>query len=154
MWYCVYTTLRWHKCVNKKRDNNRVSLKTFFCATTSFHHRFKSQFDSSTAEPKPSLLIPKRHFKTSNKGTLSCFIKSLLYYCIKSSLYYDYMITCIWYSIHSSVQSHIHNKSLDWMSTKESNIFVALSFHLLRVISDDRAAQCICCLHLTRCWRK
>ncbi len=30
------------------------------------------------------------------------------------------------------------------MSAEESDIFVVLSFHLLRVISDDSAAQCIC----------
>ncbi len=41
------------------------------------------------------------------------------------------VIICIWYSIHSSVQSHIHNKSLLWMPTEESDIFVVLSFHLL-----------------------
>ncbi len=41
-----------------------------------------------TAEPKPLLLIRKRHFRTSNEETSSCFIENLLYYCIKSSLYY------------------------------------------------------------------
>ncbi len=42
--------------------------------------------DSLTAEPKPPLLIKKRHFRDSNEGMLSCLIKSLLYYCIKSSV--------------------------------------------------------------------
>ncbi len=42
--------------------------------------------DSLTAEPKPPLLIKKRHFRNSNEGMLSCLIKSLLYYCIKSSV--------------------------------------------------------------------
>ncbi len=37
------------------------------------------------------------------------------------------------------------------MSAEESDIFVVLSFNLLRMISDDSAAQCICWLYLTRC---
>ncbi len=58
------------------------------------------------------------------------------------------VITCIWYSIHSSAQSHIHNKTLVWISAEESVIFVVLSFHLLRVISDGSASQCICCTYI------
>ncbi len=50
------------------------------------------------------------------------------------------VITCIWYSIHSSDQSHIHIKTLVWIYAEESDIFVVLSFHLLKVISDDNAA--------------
>ncbi len=89
--YCFYTTVWRHKCVNKKRDNKGVSLKTPLCGTTSFRHRFKSQLDSFIAEPEPgpTFLIWKRHFRTSNEGTLSRFIESLLYYCIKSSIYYS-----------------------------------------------------------------
>ncbi len=38
------------------------------------------------------------------------------------------IITYIYYSIRSSAQSHIHNKTLVWMSTEDSNAFVILSF--------------------------
>ncbi len=70
------------KCIT---NNNGVSLKnTLLCRTTS-RHRFKYHFDSLTAKPKPPLLIRKHHFRTSNEGTLSCLIESLLYYCIKSA---------------------------------------------------------------------
>ncbi len=42
---------------------------------------------SLIAEPKPLLLIRKCHFRT-NEGMLTCFIKSLLYYSIKSCILY------------------------------------------------------------------
>ncbi len=77
-WVCKYI-----------RNNNGVSLKnTLLCRTTSFRHGFKYQVDSLTAEPKSPLLNPKHHFRTSNEGTLSCFIDNLLYYnlCIKSNV--------------------------------------------------------------------
>ncbi len=107
--------------------------------------------------------IGHRHFRTSIKGILSCFIHSLMFYCIRISLYYveecilreiDWasVIICNWYSIHSSPQSHIHNKTLVWMSAEESDIFVVLSFH--HVIPDDSATQCICWLRLARCFVK
>ncbi len=102
------------------QNNNRVSLKALFCAEI-----LPSLTDSNlslTVEPKPPLIILKHHFKTSNKGTLSCFLQSVLYYCIKSSLYYVeyYEREMDWYSIHSSAQSHIHNKSL--VSTAEVSL--------------------------------
>ncbi len=144
------------------RNNNGVSLKALF--STSFRNGLKSQVDILTAEPKLPFLIRKHHFRTSNEGTLSCFIKSLFSLKWLNALYYEEhyeremdiasVITCIWYSIHSSAQSHIHNKTLVWMSAEESDIFVVLSFHLLRVISDDRAAQWICWMCLTTCcWK-
>ncbi len=37
------------------------------------------------------------------------------------------------------------------MSAEESDIFVVLSIHLLKVISDDSAAQSIYWLRLTSC---
>ncbi len=44
------------------------------------------------------------------------------------------MITWIWYSIHSSAQSHFHNIRI---YAEERNIFVVLSFYLLMVIFND-----------------
>ncbi len=53
-------------------------------------------------------------------------------YCIaEREMDWASVIICIWYSIHNLAQSHIHNKTLVWMSAEESNIFVVLSFHLL-----------------------
>ncbi len=97
----------------------------------SFCHGLKSQFDSLTAEPKPPIIIQKRHFRTSYEGTLSCFIESITvlkaHWIMFSRVdYYERetrwvsVITCIWYSIHSSAQSHIHNITLVWMSAEES----------------------------------
>ncbi len=73
------------------------------------------------------------------------WVVSLKAYCLYKKLnvlkYYEReidwasVITCIWFNIHSSAQSHIRNKTLVWMSAEESDIFVVLSFHLLRVIS-------------------
>ncbi len=66
-------------------------------------------------------------------------------YSIMREMDWASVITCFWYRIHSSAQSHIHkNISLNvhWGHT-------VLSFHPLRVISDDGTAQCICSLHLT-----
>ncbi len=56
--------------------------------------------------------------------------------------------TCFWHSIHSSAKSPVQHKTLVLMSAQESDFFVILFFHLLRWISDDSAAQCICCLPL------
>jgi len=70
------------------RNNNGVFLKALLCRTTFFRHGFKYKVDSLTAEPKPPLLIPKRLFRNSNEGTLSCFIENFLYYCRKCLLYY------------------------------------------------------------------
>ncbi len=54
-------------------------MNPLLCRTISIQHGFKSQFDSLTSEPKPPLLIRKRHLKTNNEGTLSCSLKT---YCI------------------------------------------------------------------------
>ncbi len=123
----LYTTVRRYGCVNTY-ETTTVSLKALFCAEL-----LPSLTDSNlslTAEPKPPLIILKHHFKTSNKGTLSCFIESVLYYCIKSSLYYVeyYEREMDWYSIHSSAQSHIHNKSL--VSTVEVSLLSVGSWAL------------------------
>ncbi len=70
-----------------------------------------------------------------------CFIESLLYYCIESGVLclvdsefheqeidWTISITCIWFRIHSSDQSHILIKTLVWMSDR-----LVLSLNLLRV---------------------
>ncbi len=46
-------------------------------------------------------------------------------------------------------ESHIHIKTLVWMSDR-----IILSFHLLRVIPDDSAAQYSCLLHTSWFWKK
>lgn len=76
-WYCVHTTDRRHKCVNKYETIMECLKKHFVCETTSLRHGLKSP-----------LLIRKHYFRTRNEGTLSCFFEILLYYCIKSPLYY------------------------------------------------------------------
>ncbi len=50
-------------------------------------------------------------------------------------VYYVEYYERAWYrrhSIHSSAQSHIHNKTLVWMSAEENNIFVVLSIFYLK----------------------
>ncbi len=75
-----------------------------------------------SSEPKPPLLIRKRHLKTNNEGTLSCSLKT---YCITvlkahciimcSRVFWERLtdwlsvITCLWYGIHSSAQSSYIN---------------------------------------------
>ncbi len=95
---------------------------------------------------------------TNVKNVKSKLTTPLKAYCItvlKAVYYVEWsimrerdVITCIWYSIHSSVQSHILNKTLVWISAEESVIFDVLSFHLLRAIFDGSAAQCICCIYI------
>ncbi len=53
------------------RNNNGVSLNPSFVQNYFLPPRYKSQFDSLAAEPKPLLLISKCHFRTSNEGTLN-----------------------------------------------------------------------------------
>ncbi len=129
VWYgCISAWLwyRYYSCdiaFTQQFNSTSVQIHSVFkspllCRTTSFRHGLKSYVDRLTAEPP--LLILKHHVRTSNEGTLSCFIKSLLYYCIKSCVLciecyerdidWTSVSTCIWCSIHSSDQSHIHNK--------------------------------------------
>ncbi len=56
------------------------SLTAQMCKVNKKQPVFKKNILRLTNEPNPLLLIGKRHFRTSNEGTLSCFIKSLLYY--------------------------------------------------------------------------
>ncbi len=104
-------------------------------------------------------MLKQQHYTLTNvKKVKSQSTTPLKAYCItvlKAVYYVEWsimrerdVITCIWYSIHSSAQSHIHNKTLVWISAEESVIFVVLSFHLLRVISDGSASQCICCTYI------
>ncbi len=104
-------------------------------------------------------MIKQQHYTLTNvKNVKLKSTTSLKAYCItvlKAVYYVEWsimrerdVITCIWYRIHSSVQSHILNKTLVWISAEESVIFVVLSFHLLRAIFDGSAARCICCIYI------
>ncbi len=114
---------------------------------------------SLTVGPKPTLLIRKLDFRTSNEGTLSCLIESLLFYSIKSIIRVvwdrDWLSECdylhlIQHSFFSSISYSQYILNIHW----GNYIFVILSFHLLMDIFNDSAAQCICWLLLTRCLLK
>ncbi len=91
---------------------NEITTECLLCRTTSFRHRFKSKVDSWTAEH----INIKHHFITSNEGTLSCFIKSVLYYCIKSR--YDVL------------------RERDWLSECDCLHLIQHSFHLQTGLSE------------------
>ncbi len=62
------TTVYTHK--KQQRSIFKSPLLKQLFLTTSFLHGLKSKVDSSKAEPNSPLLILKRHFRTSNEGTL------------------------------------------------------------------------------------
>ncbi len=107
---CLYNSSMTQVC-KYIRNNNGVSLKALF--STSFCHGLKSQVDSLTAEPKLPFLIRKHHFRTSNEGTLSWFIKSLF--------------SLKWLKAHCIMKS-IRHSECDYLHLIQHSFFSSISY--------------------------